>query len=130
MGSERQSKATLLANLAMQTKSPQLLRPILKMADIPEADAIADQVDQVNQLSQQAKGLEDQVTRLEQMNQQLQNQIVQKSQQVELSQFREALDGIVNKIESGLSIKMANELSKFKEGLMLQKINTANKESS
>lgn len=114
-GGERQSKANMLANLAMQTKSPSLLAPILKLADVPEADEIIKSLDQLQQAQATAEQVQKEVERLTQINQQLQNEVIQKSQKVELAQFTAQLDMYRTKLEKELGIKFEREMSQLRE---------------
>ena len=116
-GGERQAKAAMMANLAMQTKSPALIGPLLKLADIPEADEIAKAVDVMTQANQTIEQMQEKIKRLEQINDQLQNEIIQKAQKVEITQFAAELDKMRNKMEKELGIKVATEFAKFREEL-------------
>lgn len=110
-GSERQDKANALMNLASQTKSPALIRPILKLVDIPEADAIADSLDAVQQGQQQIEQLQQQLDRVNQVNTQLQNQILQKSQQMSMTEFDANLKVLYNKIKAEFGAEMGKHFN-------------------
>lgn len=108
-GSEREMKAMLLTNLAQTTGATQLLKPILKLADIPEIDEILNDIDQVEQAKGQIQQLSEKVKRLEEVNKQLENEVMRKSRQVEVTQFAAELDKIINKISANASadVKLA-----------------------
>jgi hypothetical protein len=55
------------------------------------------------------------IERLNQINDQLQNEIIQKSQQVSMAQFEGQLDALYNKIEKNLEIKIVEEVAKIKQ---------------
>jgi hypothetical protein len=116
-GGERQIKAKVLSDLAAQTGTPMLLKPILKLLDIPEADEVVQQIDQLNEAQQNIEELKKQLERMEQVNTQLENQVLQKSQKVEASKFISELDKIRNKIEKEYGVKMANEFAQLKQTL-------------
>ena len=113
-GSERSSKAQLLSSLAAQTGSPALIKPILQLADIPEADEIASQIDIIANQSKNIEDLQKNLERLEQVNKQLQNQIIQKSQQMDVAQFKAELDKLYTKIEAELGSGVNKEITNVK----------------
>lgn len=110
-GSERQAKAQVLANLASQTKSPQLIPTILRMADIPEADEIAEQFDSLNKANMTISQMQEQIKRLNQINKQLENEAMRKSQSSEIAKFKADLRVLYEKIKSELSQKSSAALS-------------------
>lgn len=114
-GSERQMKAKVLADLAAQTQSPMLIKPILQLADIPEADEIAEQIDALSQANAKVEELQQSLERMEQINRQLENQVLQKAQKVELEKFGAQLDKLVNKLDKEYSLKMRDELDRIKQ---------------
>jgi hypothetical protein len=116
-GSERQGKAQILGNIMMQTKSMALLKPILKLADIPEADQILKEVDEIAKLTQQNQQGQQSIERLNQINNQLQNQVLQKSQKVELTQFIASLEVLKAKLEKETGIRMEQEFSSVEQEL-------------
>ncbi len=110
-GSERQAKAQVLGNIMAQTKNMALLKPILKLADIPEADQILKEVDEIAKLTQQGQQSQQAIKRLEQVNTQLQNEILQKSQKVELTQFIASLEVLKSKLEKEYGIRTEKEFA-------------------
>lgn len=118
MGAERQQQAAVLSNLAAQTGASVLLKPILKLADIPEADKIADELDEIVKMKTTIGQLENELKRVNQINNQLQNEIIQMSQKVSLKQFESRLNELYNKIKSEVSVNVANELNNFRNQLI------------
>lgn len=116
-GSERQGKAQILGNIMAQTKSMALLKPILKLADIPEADQILKDVDEIAKLTQQGQQQQQSIERLQQINNQLQNQVLQKSQKVELTQFIASLEVLKAKLEKEYGIRVEQEFSSVESQL-------------
>ena len=116
-GSERQGKAQILGNIMAQTKSMALLKPILKLADIPEADQILKEVDEIAKLTQQGQQQQQSIDRLNQINNQLQNQVLQKSQKVELTQFVASLEMLKAKMEKEYGIRVEQEFSDVEQQL-------------
>lgn len=116
-GSERQGKAQILGNIMAQTKSMALLKPILKLADIPEADQILKDVDEIAKLTQQSQGLQQSLERMQQINHQLENQVLQKSQKVELTQFVASLEVLKTKLEKEHGIRLEKEFSGVEQQL-------------
>lgn len=114
-GSERVGKANLLANLAAQTRSPALIKPILKLADIPEADQIAQEVDVISQQQQTIQQMDENIKRLNQVNKQLQNEIIQRTQDVSVKDFEVQLNNLLVKIKMELGDQVAAEFGKLKE---------------
>ena len=127
-GSERQGKAQILGNIMSQTKSMALLKPILKLADIPEADQILKEVDEIAKLTQQGQQQQQSIDRLNQINQQLQNQVLQKSQKVELTQFVASLEVLKSKLEKEYGIRVEQEFSGVEQQLndIVNQVQTAN----
>jgi hypothetical protein len=127
-GSERQGKAQILGNIMAQTKSMALLKPILKLADIPEADQILKEVDEIAKLTQQSQGLQQNLQRMQQVNDQLQNQILQKSQKVELTQFVASLEILKTKMEKEYGIRVEKEFADVESQLqdLVNQVGTAN----
>jgi len=117
-GSERQQQAAVLANLAAQTKATALIGPILKLADIPEADKIADELNELAKAKATVEQLQEQLKRVEQVNNQMQNEIIQMSQKVSLKEFESRLDTLYNRIKSEVGVNVANELNSFRTELM------------
>jgi hypothetical protein len=119
-GSERQMKAAMLGNLAAQTRSPALIGPILKLADIPEADKIAQDIDAINQaqstIEQMQKSIQDLTTR----NTTLEREVLNMAKQVDFTQFAAQLDIILGKIKNELGAEVATEMSQFKADLQTQ----------
>lgn len=116
-GGERQAKANVLANLAMQTKSQALIPYVLKLADIPEADEVIKKLDIVSQQQSSMEQMSQQIERLNQINNQLQNEVIQKSQDVEMTQFTAKLDGLLTKFEKDFGIKFEQEVAKMRENM-------------
>ena len=116
-GSERQGKAMVLSQLMNATKNQALIKPILKLADIPEADEILKEVDAIAKLTQQGQGQQQQIDRLNQINQQLENQVMQKSQKVELAKFQANLQGLLSKIDKEYGLKLEREFGSIQQEL-------------
>ena len=118
MGAERQQQAAVLSNLAAQTGASVLLKPILKLADIPDADKVADELDEVARMKATIGQLENELKRVNQVNNQLQNEIIQMSQKVSLKQFESKLNDLYNKIKSEVSVNVTNELNDFRNQMI------------
>ena len=127
-GSERQGKAQILGNIMAQTKSMALLKPILKLADIPEADQILKEVDEIAKLTQQGQQTQQSLDRMTQINNQLQNQVLQKSQKVELTQFVASLEILKAKLEKEFGIRVEQEFSGVEQQLqdIVNQVDAAN----
>ncbi|MEM3020503.1 MAG: hypothetical protein QW194_04230 [Candidatus Micrarchaeaceae archaeon] len=110
-GSEREAKLNILTNLAAQTRSTVLIKPILKLADIPELDEVLRALDEMAQAKATIEQLQGQVKRLSDINNQLQNQIIRKSQQVEISEFRSRLESLRNKLAGAARAELDNLLA-------------------
>lgn len=120
-GSERELKANMLANLAAQTGigASALLKPILKLADIPEADEVMESIDEITKANQTISQQDENIKRLTQINQQLENQIMRKSQQVELADFEIQLSKMYNDLKSNLGTALVQEIEKLRTDLAL-----------
>lgn len=116
-GSERQAKAAVLTQLAAQTRSPALIRPILKLADVPEADAIADQLDALSQANQSIEQLQSNMKRMQQINTQLENEVLRKSRAVKTEAFVAELSKLKANIEKELGIGAVQTISDFQNNL-------------
>lgn len=117
IGNARQAKANILSNLAMQTKSPELIPYILKLIDLPEADEVAKKMDIVARQGAQIGQMQEDIKRLNQINEQLQNEVIQKSQDVEMSKFKSNLDAFFNDLEKKFGIQFEKETAKMREEL-------------
>ena len=108
-GSERDMKANLLANLAAQTRSPALLKPILKLADIPEADQIIREIDEVANARKSVEQMQQQLERLSQINKQLENQLIQAGIKINVANAGAQIEANLAKLkaETGLEMKGA-----------------------
>jgi hypothetical protein len=116
-GSERQGKAMVLSQVLNVTKNPALIKPILKLADIPEIDDILGEIDQIAKLQQQTGQQQQAMDRLQQVNTQLENQVMQKSQKVELAKFQSNLAQLLSKIDKEYSLNLEREFSGVKQEL-------------
>lgn len=116
-GSERELKANMLANLAAQTKSQALLKPILKLADIPEVDEVLDSIDEIASLNQTVQQQQQTIERITQINQQLENAVMRKSQQVTLSEFEGELRKLFLETKTELAGAVMDEITKIRESL-------------
>lgn len=121
-GSERELKANMLANLAAQIGAggTALLKPILKLADIPEADEVMQAVDEVQKANQTIAQQQEQLQRLTQINEQLENQVMKKSQQAELASFEVQLSKMMADLKSQLGTSLIQEIEKMRTDLALQ----------
>ena len=127
-GSERQAKAAVLANVMAQTKTMALLKPILKLADIPEADEVLKEVDEIAKLTQQGQQQQQALQRMQTVNDQLQNEILRKSQKVELTQFVASLEMLKAKLEKEFGIRVEQEFSSVEQQLqdIVSQVDAAN----
>lgn len=113
-GSERQMKAAMLGNLAAQTRSPALIGPILKLADIPEADKIAAEIDAIKQAQASIEQMQKTIQDLNTRNQELEKQVLEASKQIDLTQFEANLEIILNKFKVELGAGVKVEMAQFK----------------
>jgi hypothetical protein len=104
MGSERFMKAKILADLAAQTKSPELIAPILKLADIPEADIIANKLDVEQKLRGQIQQLQQENQRLNQIRMQQENELIRKNRKVADAEYRTNLNKMIGQAEGDLKL--------------------------
>jgi len=116
-GSERELKANMLANLAAQTKSSALIKPILKLADIPEVDEIIESMDELTQANQTIQQQQQTIERMNQINQQLENQVIAKGQQVKLADFSAELAKLKFSLEKDLAVAVETEINKLRMDL-------------
>jgi hypothetical protein len=99
-GTERQAKANVLSNLMAQTRSPLLLKPILRLLDVEETDEILKEMDVLENAKGNIAQLQSSIKRLNQINTQLENALLQKSRTVEVEKFKSELSDIKAKVEN------------------------------
>jgi hypothetical protein len=116
-GGERQGKAMVLSQILNVTKNPALIKPILKLADIEETDDLIKEFDQIAKLTQQSGQQQQAMQRLQQVNTQLENQVMQKSQKVELAKFQSNLAQLLTKIDKEYGMKLEREFSGVQQEL-------------